>query len=183
MCGRLEQLGSVWEREAEMGGTERPVIEDLRGVAIGPMLALNNRHAEETSVLDEGRLAELIRMACFTRGMDGGGTALLIAMDESAEYENANFGWFKARYERFVYVDRIILSDALRGRGVARELYEELFAWALAAGQRQVVCEVNLLPPNPVSDAFHWKMGFVEVGRAENHGGAKTVRYLRKELG
>jgi uncharacterized protein len=45
-----------------------------------------------------------------------------------------------------------------------------------------VVCEVNSDPPNPVSDAFHLAMEFIEVGRAAIRQGSKTVRYLAREL-
>ena len=31
-------------------------------------------------------------------------------------------------------------------------------------------------------DAFHLALGFEEVGSAAIHGGAKTVRYLRRAL-
>jgi uncharacterized protein len=44
-----------------------------------------------------------------------------------------------------------------------------------------VGCEINLLPPNPASDAFHARMGFVEVGAAQLANG-KTVRYLERAL-
>ncbi len=47
-----------------------------------------------------------------------------------------------------------------RGRGVARALYEAVFADARAAGLPLVCCEVNVEPPNPVSDAFHAALGF-----------------------
>ncbi len=53
---------------------------------------------------------------------------------------------------------------------------------ARQAGQTRVVCEVNLDPPNPASDAFHANMGFVEIGQAAIHNGAKTVRYFEKLL-
>ncbi len=43
-------------------------------------------------------------------------------------------------------------------------------------------CEVNLEPPNPVSDAFHEALGFTEVGRAAIHDGKKLVRYLVKMI-
>jgi len=45
-----------------------------------------------------------------------------------------------------------------------------------------VVCEVNSRPPNPESDAFHAALGFVEVGNARIHDGAKDVRYLLRTL-
>jgi uncharacterized protein len=43
-----------------------------------------------------------------------------------------------------------------------------------------VVCEVNIDPPNPASEAFHLALGFKEVGQATIHGGTKTVRYFEK---
>ena len=39
-------------------------------------------------------------------------------------------------------------------------------------------CEVNIDPPNPVSDAFHAFFGFVEVGWAFLPDRGKSVRYL-----
>jgi predicted GNAT superfamily acetyltransferase len=45
-----------------------------------------------------------------------------------------------------------------------------------------VVCEVNIEPPNLLSDAFHAAMGFDGVGQAAIHNGTKTVRYLEKIL-
>ena len=62
-------------------------------------------------------------------------------------------------------------------------LYRELFERAAADGFASIACEVNLAPPNPVSDAFHDALGFMEVGRAVVDGGPKTVRYLMRPLG
>jgi uncharacterized protein len=45
-----------------------------------------------------------------------------------------------------------------------------------------VVCEVNISPPNPASDAFHAALGFAEVGSASVYGESKTVRYLSRAL-
>ena len=72
--------------------------------------------------------------------------------------------------------------DHARGRGLAQRLYEELFDAARAAGHVRIVCEVNSSPPNPASDAFHARLGFTEVGAADIHGGAKTVRYLMRPV-
>ena len=83
-------------------------------------------------------------------------------------------------FGRFVYIDRIITAPAERGNGHARRLYQALFARALTAGHDRIVCEVNLLPPNPISDRFHEALGFVEVGRAALGDTGKTVRYLSR---
>ncbi len=146
------------------------------------LLDLNNRHARETSYLTEDAwrrmIGEAFAATCFA---DAG--ALLIAFDENAVYDSPNFLWMRANRDRFVYVDRIIVSADHRGGGRARILYEDLFGLARAAGHDRIVCEVNRVPPNPGSDAFHERLGFREIGRAERDAGRKTVRYLERLLG
>ncbi len=150
--------------------------------AIGQgLLALNNAHAAELSWLDAERLAELVGRAFVARRI-GIVDAFLLAFDQDADYDSPNFLWFRSRYRRFVYVDRIVVAGSARGRGHARRLYDDLFAQALGAGHDRIVCEVNREPPNPASDAFHAALGFVEVGDARIHDGTKTVRYLARPL-
>jgi len=165
-----------------MTRTPHSPIQQLSSQEISATLALNNEHAKETSLLDGASLAALLGMAFYARGIDGGSAAFLIALDQNTPYNNPNFEWFRERYERFVYIDRIIVAVSARGQGIARRLYEDLFAVAARAAHDRVVCEVNLDPPNPASDSFHANMGFAEVGHATIHGGAKTVRYFEKAL-
>jgi predicted GNAT superfamily acetyltransferase len=147
------------------------------------VLSLNSAHSKETSVMDETSLAALLDMAFYARGIERGATAFLIALDQNASYWSPNFRWFQEFRKRFVYIDRIIVAVSARGQGIARILYEDLFVAARQAGQDRVVCEVNIDPPNPASEAFHLAMGFEEVGQATIHGGAKKVRYFEKMIG
>jgi predicted GNAT superfamily acetyltransferase len=147
----------------------------------GRALALNNAHATELSWLGAARLAELTRRAFYARRV-GNIDAFLLAFDQDADYDSPNFLWFRDRRPHFIYVDRIVVAPEARGRGLARRLYDDLFVEARRAGHHQVVCEVNTEPPNPASDAFHLALGFEEIGGAAIHGGAKTVRYLRRGL-
>jgi uncharacterized protein len=156
-------------------------IHPLDPAQASRVLALNNEHAEELSWLDAGRLAELIGHAFVARRI-GSVDAFLLAFDQDADYDSPNFLWFRSRYARFVYVDRIVVDRSARGRGHARRLYDDLFQQARPAGHQRIVCEVNREPPNPVSDAFHAALGFSEVGVAAIHGGSKTVRYLSRLL-
>ncbi|WP_353062882.1 GNAT family N-acetyltransferase [Tunturibacter psychrotolerans] len=156
---------------------------DLGSLDAGITLQLNNAHAKETSELDLAHLNTILSMACYARGVDQGKTAFLIALDHTAPYQNPNFAWFKRAYQSFVYIDRVIVAESARGHGIARLLYEDLFAAAPRAGIHRIVCEVNLEPPNPASDAFHLAMGFEKVGQAVLYNGAKTVNYFAKNLG
>jgi len=157
--------------------------EVSRDAALGQtVLALNNAHAQELSWLEAEGLEHLVGQAFAARRI-GNLDAFLLALDQGADYDSPNFQWFRARYPRFVYVDRIVVAPSARGRGCARKLYHDLFEHAARAGYERVVCEVNSRPPNPESDAFHAALGFVEVGSASVHGGSRTVRYLARTLG
>jgi predicted GNAT superfamily acetyltransferase len=145
------------------------------------MLALNNDHARELSWLESARLQHLVEQSFLARRI-GNLEAFLLAFDQDAHYDSPNFLWFRARYPRFVYVDRVVVASFARGCGHARRLYEELFRHAAEAGHACVVCEVNTQPPNPASDAFHAALGFVAVGSASVYDGSRTVRYLSREL-
>jgi len=145
------------------------------------ILTLNNAFARETSWLEPDRFDHLLGQAYLALRV-GAADAFLLAFDEGADYDSANYLWFRARYRRFAYVDRIVVAEQARGQGLARLLYERLFERALADGHTMIACEVNSDPPNPGSDAFHAAMGFAPVGEATIHGGGRTVRYLVRPL-
>lgn len=139
--------------------------------------ALNQRHAVELSSLSRDGFAALAAAASHAVAIDER-AAFLLAFDQDADYDSPNFLWFKARYPAFLYVDRFVVAPTHRRQGLARKLYDDLFAAARAAGHDSVVCEVNADPPNPSSDAFHASLGFEVVGRERLAVRDKTVTYL-----
>jgi copper homeostasis protein len=145
------------------------------------ILALNNEHAAELSWLEAERLSFLLGEAFYARRI-GHLEAFIMTFDQDARYDSPNFLWFRERYKRFVYVDRVVVAADARGRGHARRLYQDLFDHVGLVGQVLVTCEVNIDPPNPASDAFHAALGFTEIGEAIIHGGKKAVRYYMKSL-
>lgn len=145
------------------------------------LLALNNAHGRELSLLDLDRFNIMAGAAYLARRI-GHADAFLLAFDQDADYDSPNFLWFRSRYARFIYVDRIVVAPSARGRGYARRLYTALFEHASRGGHTRVVCEVNADPPNPGSDAFHGALGFAVVGSATIHGGSKTVTYFSRDL-
>ncbi|MEM1432341.1 MAG: GNAT family N-acetyltransferase [Pseudomonadota bacterium] len=144
---------------------------DLRAAA----LALNAEHEVETAPLDAGGLSALLT-ACVIAPAHPDGRAFLLGLGPGQPYDSVNYRWVAERYADFIYVDRVIVGHDLRGRGVGRALYGAAFAHERRHGV-PVVCEVNWVPPNPGSDAFHAALGFAEVGRGAP-GPGKEVRYL-----
>ncbi|HZT48672.1 MAG TPA: GNAT family N-acetyltransferase [Hyphomicrobiaceae bacterium] len=141
------------------------------------LLGLNNASARETSLLTLERFDRLIgaaRVALFVPPA----AAFLLAFAQSDDYDGGHFLWFRSRFGEFLYIDRVVVAAEHRRHGLGRMLYAHVFERAKELGHSRVVCEVNLVPPNPVSDRFHAAQGFEEVARATIDDGAKTVRYL-----
>lgn len=106
--------------------------------------------------------------------------AFLLVLPETADYDSINFGYFRDRYPRFAYVDRIVVSAPHRGSGLGGMLYEDL-ARLLPADCPLITCEVNVRPPNEASLRFHQRMGFEAVGEQDTEGGLKRVCLMTKK--
>jgi uncharacterized protein len=141
------------------------------------IVELNAAVVRETSAMDLARLRQLHALAFHHRVavVDGEVAGFLLAMRDGAAYANDNFGWFSARYPRFVYVDRIVVAAAAAGTGVGRRLYDDLFDRARRLGIGIIACEYNLEPPNPASRRFHDRFGFREAGRQHVADSTKLV--------
>lgn len=145
------------------------------------LLRTNNASARETSLLSQVRFDALIsaaRVALYVTPA----AAFVLAFEHSDDFDGGHFLWFRSTFDKFLYIDRVVVSEAYRRQGLGRMLYADLFKRAVDLGHTRIVCEVNHYPPNPVSDKFHAALGFEEVGRATIDDGAKTVRYLAVNL-
>ena len=107
-------------------------------------------------------------LAGFLIGLDGPGLA----------YDSSNYSWFSERYDRFIYVDRIVVAEAGRGQGIGQQLYDAFSAAGRADGHDVILAEVNIEPHNHVSLKFHDRYGFSPVGEQDNEGGTKRVVML-----
>ena len=158
----------------------------LRAVAIGDLALLRVLNDAATPHVNSLGLAEFdwfrVHAPYFRVAEQAGNiVGFLTALTPELSYASANFEWFQANRERFVYIDRIIVAEAARGSGVGRQLYQDLAEFA-APFADLLTCEVNLRPPNPGSILFHERMGFREVGRQETECGEKEVVLLEREL-
>jgi hypothetical protein len=146
-----------------------------------PLLHVNNASATETSPLSRERFDQLIATARIALSVTPA-AAFLLAFEQSDDYDGGHFLWFRSRFDKFLYIDRVVVSEKYRRHGLGRMLYADVFKRAIVLGHTRVVCEVNYRPPNAVSDKFHAAHGFKEVGRATIDNGAKVVRYLAADL-
>jgi predicted GNAT superfamily acetyltransferase len=164
--------------------TSRLRLAEAPEAVLAEVLALNEAVEELTAPLDAARLGALIAAAFFAEARlteDGRVAGFLIGFDAAADCDSPNFAWFRARMDGFAYVDRVVIAPWAQGAGIARALYADIADAARARGLTQLVCEVNRVPPNPGSDAFHAALGFAELGQGVPLPG-KLVRYLGRPL-
>ncbi len=150
------------------------------------VLALNEASVHFLSPLSEQRLALLHDQSAYHRvvdGEDGEAGAFLLAFREGSAYDSVNYRWFAQRYERFLYIDRIVVGESLRGQGAGRRLYEDLFAFARSTGAQRVALEFDIDPPNQTSRRFHAHYAFTEVGSQTVDYADKRVSMQLAELG
>ena len=158
------------------------ILRDAKQADAPAILALNAESVHFLSPMDQARLAQLAKASCYLRVVEEEGevAAVLLGFRKGADYDSPNFLWFGARFDDFVYVDRVVVSPQFRGRKLADVLYDDFEAFARASGVSCITCEVNVEPPNPVSLKFHERRGFREIGR-EGYG-VKTVAMLERVL-
>ncbi len=140
----------------------RPIADD----DVAPVLALNERNVAALAPMDEDRLWALQAWAdrFDVLDVDGGFAGFVITFGPGTPYDSENYRWFSDRHpDDFYYLDRIVLDERFRRRGLGGFVYDDVET--TAARHRRLTLEVNLTPRNDASLAFHAGRGYREVGR------------------
>ncbi len=147
------------------------------------VLALNNGATPHVNALSAEPFDWLVRHAEWFRVWEdeAGIAGFALVLRSGLDYWSENYKWFSGRYDSFLYLDRIVVAERARGRGVGRALYDDLASFAAARWPR-ITIEVNLRPPNPGSVAFHERIGFQRVGVREYDDGVSAVLMMTREV-
>jgi predicted GNAT superfamily acetyltransferase len=142
-----------------------PDLRPLRDTDVADVLTLNEANVTELAPMDEARLHELRDIAdrFDVLDVDGDFGGFVVTFASGAPYDSENYRWFSARHRRFYYLDRIVLHEKFRRRGFGTFVYDEIER--VAAPYSRLALEVNLVPRNDPSLAFHARRGYAEVGR------------------
>jgi hypothetical protein len=129
------------------------------------LLALNNAAAPNVNVLEPEQFDWLATRSDYARVAERGGQVVgfVMALGSGTKYWSPNYAWFSARYDRFIYLDRVVVAASAQRTGVGRALYADLAQFASGRWPR-ITLEVNVRPPNPGSITFHAALGFRQVG-------------------
>ena len=104
-------------------------------------------------------------------------SGFIILMREGQNYDSLNYKFFNSQSFPFLYVDRIAIKDGHRRKGLGRMIYEKTIDIAKDLDV-STCCEVNTIPRNDPSLAFHDAFGFREVGTKDYDD--HSVVYLTK---
>lgn len=142
------------------------------------ILAINLESRPGVAALDRREL-ELLGLAgaeILVAEFGHVGAGYLIAFKRDAPYDGEEFRYFERTLpDDFVYVDQVAVADRFRRNGVASALYRALFQSSRSSADLVHCCEVNLVPPNPVSMTFHLRLGFHSIGEIQTHDGRTVV--------
>ena len=136
-------------------------------------------HVNDLSLLE---LRAFISKSSFFKVIEDEETKVagfMIVLGPGTDYSSENYQYFDSRYSSFDYIDRIVISENFRNLGFGTALYQFLIAHT---NEASITCEVNIVPPNPVSAKFHKRLGFTEMHRMKVNNGTKEVSLLAKEF-
>ena len=146
---------------------------------------LNNKNTPAVNALSKEEMTDLVAqselslIAFNNLDMPLGG---VVTFDEHSDYDSQNYKWFQENHNDFLYIDRIIVDENALGQGVGAGLYQKIFQHAEHMNLSAVTCEVNEIPPNPESMAFHDKMGFKQIASRFNPDHGKQIAMMYYDM-
>jgi uncharacterized protein len=142
-----------------------PVLRPLRDTDVADVLWLNEANVVNLAPMDEARLLYLRGLAdrFDVVEVDGEFGGFVVTFQAGTTYDSENYRWFTDQGRDFYYLDRIVLREEYRRRGLGGFVYDEIERVATPYGRLSL--EVNLVPRNEASLAFHARRGYVEVGQ------------------
>ena len=107
-------------------------------------------------------------------------SGFLLVLPSGLEYKSLNYKWFSGRYEKFAYIDRIVIMDEFKKNGIGKSLYLDLEK--NISEYELIACEFNIEPPNPISKKFHESLKYENVGHQLTENETKKVSLMIKKI-
>ena len=159
------------------------IIRDVREHELDSVLAMNNAAGIGILPMDAAKVRFFWENADYFRvaEVDGLIAGFLIAVSHDAAHDSSNFLWCRERYEKFLYIDRIVIASARRSVGVGRVFYGDVQSFA-EVRYPHLAAEVFIENDNHPALIFHGSFGFREVGQHVMAPGNIRACMLLKDL-
>jgi predicted GNAT superfamily acetyltransferase len=147
-------------------------LRPIRQHDFDTIIELNQNALEGVGQLDHEGLALLVKQAdqALVCEDDGDVAGFVITLPPGSVYDSSRYDWFEARFDDYVYLDRIVVGREHRRKGIASRLYDAV------EGDLPVALEVY--DTNEPSLEFHRRRGYLEVGELE-HAGKTNLMMVR----
>ncbi|MFQ3219271.1 MAG: putative GNAT superfamily acetyltransferase [Paraglaciecola sp.] len=141
------------------------IIRKILAQDIDTILELNEKSVKVLSPMDKNKLLRLMEISALSAVVEEANqvAGFLLAFTHDVQYESINYEWFNQNYDSFLYIDRIVISDQFRAKGMATKLYKYALKWATEHSLPSIFAEIDVIPPNKPSLLFHQKFGFKEL--------------------
>jgi len=155
--------------------TLRPIADADRAF----VLELNRESVHFLAPMDDVHLTRLLGWATFAEiaEQDGERVGFVLLFASGSAYDGLNYAWFSERYDDFLYLDRIVIAAAHRRAGHASAIYD-----LVEQRHARIALEVNIVPPNDASLAFHRGRGYGRAGERASDDGTHVVEMMIREL-
>ena len=107
-------------------------------------------------------------------------SGFLLVLPSGLEYKSLNYKWFSGRYDKFAYIDRIVIMNEFKKNGIGKSLYLDLEK--NISEYKLISCEFNIEPPNPISKKFHESLNYENVGYQLTENETKKVSLMIKKI-
>ena len=150
---------------------------------IEAMWTINEQGLPGTGQVSRQELRDLLTLSILPIGafQEKEMLGFVICLPPRTTYGSLNYAWFNERFDSFIYIDRIAVSETHRNKGVGTMLYERVVAYS-HENNIPIAAEVNVEPPNPGSMRFHHRFGFEEVGTLQHKQKSVTMLLRKRTL-
>ena len=140
-------------------------LRELRSKDIPLIWKINEQGLPGTGKVSQQEIVELLIIAELAIGAFEGEqlVGFVLCFLPRTDYASLNYAWFNQRYQEFLYVDRIAVSENHRNQAIGSLLYQQVISYAKQYNY-PIAAEVSLNPPNPGSMRFHQRFNFTEIG-------------------
>ena len=143
---------------------------------VDSMWVINEQGLPGTGQVSKHELANLLDLSVLSIGAfhQGELAGFVICLSPGTSYGSLNYAWFNKRFDEFIYVDRIAVSEEHRNHGIGTDLYGCVISYS-QQHNAPITAEVNSEPPNPGSMRFHVRQKFEEIGTLQHEHKAVTM--------
>ena len=101
------------------------MLRELRDEDQEALLLLNNSSTPAVNALTLEELQSILSLAekCWVEEIDSDLAAALIIIGPDQNYSSDNYTWLETQFSNYCYVDRIMVNQNHKRRGLGKKLY------------------------------------------------------------